>query len=328
MNLSYIYGRIVFVESHFMRILFYLSQFIFIYFVAVVPGYGRDRGDDLRMHICGNWEMNETRTYSIKESCKKFSGDQKLCEETTEYDAVISVDSIVADGYVFSWKFKNIKVLAPNLVLQKMGEVCDGLEILYKTDNDGTFIEILNYKEIYDCICKSLCMLAKNYAKTPAVEAVLEQLRACFSTREAMEDTFLNEIKLFHSLHGENISSSTSKEYKKRVPNLFGGTPFPGICSIELEDFDNTSKICKVAVNHFIDEEQAQNNIYRYLKKLSRRMAHALPSKEDIPQIQINDSSSISINLLSGWLVAATNNELISTGPIQQIMHTEINQKY
>ena len=142
-----------------------------------------------------------------------------------------------------------------------------------------------------------------------------------------MKACLLKEIQLFHSLHGENVSITRSKEFKKRVPNLFGGTPFPGICSIEVENFDNESKICTVAVNQMINKEQAQNCIYRYLRNLSRRMAHPVPTKNQIPQVQLNDSSSISINMRSGWLVSATNNEFISAGPIQQATCTEICQK-
>ena len=301
--------------------------FIIALILSILQGYGKDHGENLCMKICGNWAINETKTYSVKESCKKYKGDQQLCEETTEYDATISIDSITPDGYVFKWKFSQIKVFAPHIIYKKMGELCEGLEVLYKTDKNGTFIELVNYNEIHDCLCKSLCTLAKLFPNNPTIEAVFEQVRSTFSTREAMEATLLNEIKLFHSLYGKNVSSSMNKEFKKRVPNLFGGTPFPGICSIEVENFDNESKICTVAVNQFINKEQAQNTIYRYLKNLSRRMSHPIPSKEEIPEIQINDSSSISINLLSGWLICATNNELISTGNIQQKTYTEINQK-
>jgi len=303
------------------------NLFVLALLISILQGYCKDHGEDSCVRICGSWEINETKTYSIKESCKKYRGDKQLCEVTTEYDAVISIDRIVANGYIFKWKFSHIKVFAPHIVYQKMGELCDGLEVLYKTDKNGTFIELVNYKEIHDCLCRSLCILAKQFANNPTTQAVFEQVRSTFSTREAMEATLLKEIKLFHSLHGKNVSSSASKEFKKRVPNFFGGTPFPGICSIEVENFDEESKICTVSVNQFINEEQAQNNIYRYLKNLSRRMAHPIPSKEEIPQIRINDSSSISINLLSGWLICATNNELISTGSIRQKTFTEINQK-
>ena len=138
------------------------NLFTLAFLLMFFHGFCKDRGEHSNLRICGKWAINDTKVYSIKESCKKYSGHKQLCEETSEYDAIISIDSVTSDGFIFKWKCCHLKVNSPHVFFQKIGKLCDGVEILYKTDPNGTFMEFVNFEEVHDCLTKSLTNLQNN----------------------------------------------------------------------------------------------------------------------------------------------------------------------
>jgi len=119
--------------------------------------------------------------------------------ETTKYDLEITVLKADEKSYTVEWIYKNITNDSENPTIKKLMNITKDLNVIYKTDELGSFVEVVNWKEIKEYTQKALSSLKKDFKDIPEMDKVLKQMEATFSTKEAIEATSIKDIQQFHT---------------------------------------------------------------------------------------------------------------------------------
>jgi hypothetical protein len=176
------------------------------------------------------------------------------------------------------------------------------MKIIYKTDELGSFTEVVNWKEIKKFIQKSTKALRKELKLIPEMEKVLKQIEATYSIKEAIESASIKEIQQFHAFHGAKYLLGEVLDGELKVPNLFGSEPLDSEFSVYLEEIDETENNYTIRAKQEVNKEQLTNATYDYLLSLANTLKIAPPNREDLEDLK-NETLTTSIIHDTGWVI-------------------------
>jgi hypothetical protein len=172
-------------------------------------GYSQSAGKDSSASCIAYWKAGEEKTYTIIHEKITNTPDKNESVIRFAYQVRVSVIDATANDYTIKWVFQ-----LPDSARIKHPEMADslpvynGLQMLFRISEMGTFIELLNWEEVRDA-----------YISMGAGKSL-------YTSRKLVEAGLIREIQLFHMPYGYKF---TTKEMvaNTRLPNPFGGDPFP-----------------------------------------------------------------------------------------------------
>jgi hypothetical protein len=105
------------------------------------------------------WKKGEKQNYTITTEKIKLKGSDTTSKEMTTYDVEISVANVNDKYYTIEWAYKNIKTNSSDPTIQKLMNMTKNMKVIFKTNELGTFTEVVNWKEIKDYIQKTTSAL-------------------------------------------------------------------------------------------------------------------------------------------------------------------------
>ncbi len=190
----------------------------------------------------------------------------------------------------------------------------------------GSFVEVVNWKEIRDVIKKGTDLLAKDYSNIPEMDKVLKQATLLYSSKEAIESGAIKDIQQFHTFHGGKYRLGEVVEGKIKVANLYGGEPFDANMQVYLDEMD-------VKENNFLlrsfqetDKEQLLTATLDYLKQMSETLKIKAPTRDDVKDLK-NELATASLIHDSGWNVYTIQTLTVSSNNVTQVEERVIELK-
>ena len=99
---------------------------------------------DSTVQVIGYWKKNEKQSYTITTDIIKLSESDTASRETIKYDVDILIIDSTAESYTIEWFYKNYSVNTDNKFIKKMTSMAQDMKVVIKTDEFGSFIEVLN----------------------------------------------------------------------------------------------------------------------------------------------------------------------------------------
>lgn len=264
------------------------------------------------------FEKDEARTYHVTETSETFKkSSTKPSESITKgYDILIKVKDNTDTSYIMEMTYKNFK---DNDIKKKKDEeaefknalknITENLIVQYRTDENGTFDTILNLPELAEKIAETMeltidelitKMEIKDQDKIDAIKKTLGLIKEMFIKPENVEILFLDDINIFHSMYGFELTLNKSQDLEIDF-NLFNNQHIKGIGTINLTGINKAKDDCKFDMNEKPNAEELAN----YLKDL---IQYFVPEK-DIKKGKTEDfkyNSTIKISytmsLSKGWM--------------------------
>jgi hypothetical protein len=176
------------------------------------------------------------------------------------------------------------------------------MQVIYKTDEMGGFIEVINWKEIRAYNQKAIAVLRKKFGTAPEIEKMLKQIENSFSTKEAIEAASIKDIQQFHSFHGGKYKLHEEISDKIKVPNVLTNIPFDADYSLYLDEINETDNNYIIRSSQVVDSTQLMDATFQFLSNLAKSMNIKAPKKEDIKGLS-NDIQLASRIHGTGWVV-------------------------
>lgn len=310
---------------------FHGYAFIFAIFAIAAlalanPSRAGDQAEEKTASVVGNWREGDNRDLTVKIGKQKDINGRRTNEDIT-YDVAIKVTGESQEGYTIEWVYNNITYSGNNPFVKRLYKTSEGLKIVYMTDRDGMFRELVNWKEVQDHLYAALDLLGREFPENQSIQVLIGQFKIMYSSRETIEST-LRDIKIYHSPYGGEYTLGEWTSTETRLPNHLGGYPYPAIVKIGMTEWDPVKNRCKIVASQTIDAEKATSVIREFIRNTSRQNGGQQPAEEsDVPAIDINDVFEYEVELAQGWVSKAYFKRESQTGLAKGVDTYEITAK-
>lgn len=270
--------------------------------LCIMPLFAQINMADSTVQVVSYWDKGEKQNYTITLEKIKLKGEDTTSKELISYDVEVSVTGATKNSYTVQWDYKNFKTNDKNELTQELSKINKNMQVIYKTDEMGGFIEVINWKEIRAYNQKAIAVLRKKFGTAPEIEKMLKQIENSFSTKEAIEAASIKDIQQFHSFHGGKYKLHEEISDKIKVPNVLTNIPFDADYSLYLDEINETDNNYIIRSSQVVDSTQLMDATFQFLSNLAKSMNIKAPKKEDIKGLS-NDIQLASRIHGTGWVV-------------------------
>jgi len=274
--------------------------------------------EDSTVQTIGYWDKNEKQSYSVTTDKYKLKGTDTTSKENMKYDVDITILDSTAKSYTIEWFYKNFTMDTKNDLVKKIMSIAQNMKLIIKTDENGAFTEVVNWKEVRDYIKKAADKMREELKDVPKMHAIIKQAEAMYSTKEAIESAGIKDIQQFYTFHGAKYKLGETIEGKLKVPNLFGGDPFDCDVSLYLDTIDVEENNYIMRSTQEVDHEQLTNATYNYLVSLSKNLKVDPPKKDDLKDLK-NEITTGSRIHGSGWVVYSIQTQTVTSEDLTNV---------
>jgi hypothetical protein len=282
--------------------------------------------EDSTVQAIGYWDKNEKQSYSVTTDKFKLKGTDTTSKESMKYEVDITILDSTAKTYTIEWFYKNFSMETDNELIKKIMSIAQDMKVIIKTDENGAFTEVVNWKEVRDYIRKATDKMKEETKDIPKMEAIINQLEATYSTKEAIESAAIKDIQQFYTFHGAKYKLGETLEGKIKVPNIFGGEPFDCDFSLSLDEINEEDNNYIMLATQTVDKEQLIHATNEYLVALSKKLKIDPPKKEDLKDLQ-NETTTASRIHGSGWIVYSVQTQTVTSDNLTNVEECAIEIK-
>ena len=296
-----------------------IKEFLTILLLATgMTTFGQINMADSTAQVITYWEKGEKQNYSVTSEKIKIKGADTTSKEMTTYDVEITVLNISEKSYTIEWLYKNIKSNSQNPIVQKLMNITKDMKVVFKTDEFGAFIEVVNWKEIKEYIQKEASALRKDFKEIQQMDNVIKQIEATYSTKEAIESASIKDIQQFHSFHGAKYKLGEVLKGQIKVPNLYGTEPFDSEFSLCLDEINEADNNFIIRSTQQVNSEQLTNATYDYLTKKAKTMNIEPPKREELKELK-NETLTATRMHGTGWVVYSVQTTTVTSDNVTNI---------
>ncbi len=248
------------------------------------------------------WEKGEKQNFTVTQDKIQLTGEDTTKKERLVYDVEVTVLKANKKSYTIKWKYKNISSNTDDQFTQKILGISKDLEVIYKTDELGVFLEVVNWKEIRDFINEAMTLLKKEFKNKQISAAVFDDIASKFSSKEVIEAVSINDIQQFHMFHGGKYKLGEQLDFKMQVPNIYTSTPFDSDVNVYLDEIDTVENNFIIRSSQVVDSEQLLKATLTYLRAISEKMNVEGPDEESMKDV-LNETLTASRIHNTGWVI-------------------------
>lgn len=258
---------------------------------------------DSTVQVIGYWDMDEKYSFNITEEKYQVIEFQDTTErEIFSYVVDVTIIDSTENFYTIEWFYRDFNFDSTNEIMQKLAAITDEMKIIIKTDEFGTFLEVVNWKDIRKFIKKGISTLENDYKEIPNMDKVFAQVKDLFSTKESIESAAIPEIQQFYTYHGAMYKLGEELNATMKLPNLYGGEPFDSDLTVWLDEINPDDNDYIIRMNQNINPEQLADATFNYLSKMSSNLEAPEISRDDFENIS-NTILTASIIHGTGWII-------------------------
>ncbi|HRN74059.1 MAG TPA: hypothetical protein PLM81_13105 [Ginsengibacter sp.] len=301
------------------------TQIFIFFFLWSVNATAQINVEDSSAQAVTYWNKGEVQTYIITNERMRFKGTDTSELESGTYEVTLKVLDSTENSYTLQWVSNVVGTRADDVLRQKLLEVSGNVRIVYKTDEMGAFMEVVNWEELRDRIDKAIDVLAGMNGDTKD-NPIAEAVRKLYSTKEAIESVAIKDILQFHLFFGVKYLLSNPVEMELKVPNIIGSEPFDARLVVELKDIYPEDALFVLTALQQVDEAQLENSVFDYMSMIAKETGGALPVREELKGLK-NEVFTVSSIHDSGWVLYSEQTSTASLGAITKIEKRTIRLK-
>lgn len=292
-----------------------------LFLLKAFLGFAQINMADSTAQVISYWEKGDKQSFTITEEKIKIDGSDTTSKEMTKYDVDVTVIKSDEKSYTIEWVYKNISSNVKDSATQKILNLSNNTKIIYKTDEMGVFLEVLNWKEVRDYVQTATSVLTKEYSKLKGMDEVIKQIEKTYSTKEAIESVAIKDIIQFHFFHGGKYTLGALIEGKLKVPNIYGKEPFDAELTVYLDEINEEDNNFIMRSIQEVNKEQLTNSTYEYVAKMAKNMNIEPPKREEVGELKNEILTSARIHG-TGWVIYS-----VQTITVTSDKSTQINER-
>src|SRR5690606_26923302 len=198
--------------------------------------------------------------------------------------------------------YKNFDFSNVDATDKKLLSLSKDMKVIYATDEFGSFVEVVNWKEIRNYMMKGIDILKDDIRVHDAQEKILQQVELTFSTKEAIEAIAIKDIQQFHNFHGGKYKLGELVEGSMQLPNVIGKEPFDVEVTISLDEINTENYDFLLTSTQSVNKDQLTNATYEYLVAMADLIKETPPKRDDLKDLTNKSLTTSRINDI-GWII-------------------------
>lgn len=240
---------------------------------------------DSSVQTVGYWDKKEKQVYSVITDKFKVRAKDTVSRARLTYDVEITVIDSTAKSYTLEWAYSNFKSTSTDKLRKKAEQAPQGLKILVKTDEMGSFEEVLNWKEVRDHMLRSTDLMRAEFGSDKNFDIVMKEIEKLYATKENVEAIAINDIQQFYMFHGGKYTKGEPAEGRIEIPNVFGGKPFDAEVYIYLEEINNDESNYILRYEQSVDEKQLMAAATEYVTNIAKKIGKPVPKDFNLKEM-------------------------------------------
>lgn len=291
-------------------------------FILTLPVLAQINMEDSTVQVIGYWNKAEKQNYKITEtSFQVKNGTDTIQRQFYSYNVDVEVMDSTEHSYTIKWLYKDFEIKETwNPVMEKLIPMGNNLAVIFKTDEYGTFQEVINWEEGRDFMKKSGELMKSEYKNIPNFDKFIDQVVAMYSSKEALESSGIEEIQQFYTFHG--IKCKLGEELNADVKianNFFNDKPFDGMLTVELSQIEKDDDFSVLRLWQTADSKQVTDAAFEYVKMMQNTLNVPLLKREDFPVATNDIRTASSIDSPSGWVIYSIQTKEITANNLLQV---------
>lgn len=275
--------------------------------LTTVTGYANNT--DSSIELIPRWKKGDKLQYTMIKTRLKYKSQTTILK--TKFTSPVTIEVIEAndEGYLISWTTGEAVAEDPaqasDPLVKLMTNLMKDYKILLEMDSYATIIGVRNWKDLQKTARDTLQVLRQSMKDSgmdsATIEKICAQVEPMYAAKEQIEMFCTREPQLFFLTLGRSYSLSESIDYQDRLPNPFGGDPFPSQASFVLEKADAASDMAVVRWEQQIDPVAGAQVLEKTIREMAKRMGKPIPEGDVLNSLSITDSATFTHHLSSGW---------------------------
>ena len=257
---------------------------------------------DSTVAVVGYWNLNEKQSYTITKEKYKIENADTSSYEYFKYQVDITILDSSTNSYTIEWFYRDFDSFSANPIEIELSKIFENLEMIFKTDEYGGFIVLVNWKEIRDSIYKATSLLKEEFKDIPNIDEIIKKVENNYLTKENIESGSIRDILQFYYYHGGLYKLGDILDAQIQLPNLYGGNPFDADVSIWLDEINTKDNNSVLRMTQSINSKQLTDATYLYLGNMTSLADSTLPDRKDFALLH-NDTWLVSQIHESGWVL-------------------------
>jgi hypothetical protein len=166
---------------------------------------------------------------------RRIYGGKGAVQSASRTEVNLEVVSADEQGYLLAWTLGETKIDSPrqaqNIVASHMANLLRGYQIQLEIDKSGVITGVKNWRELQQTSSKIVDALTaelKNAEVNPIeIAKVRGQALAMFASKQQIEQLVTHEARIMFAPLGKAYAVGVPVTYQTKLPNTFGGDPFP-----------------------------------------------------------------------------------------------------
>lgn len=274
--------------------------------------FGQINPADSTVQVIAYWNKAERHTYDLTYQKLKVVGKDTIITQNIRYKADVEVVDSTANSYTVQWKYRDYSfgnVTGKQIEENGMGSIIkmfQNIPVLFTTDENGAYKELLNWEEISNKFKKSIDF-GKNTLKLPIeLSAFSEKM----FTRADIEDIAIKDIQLFYMFYGLKLNLGVPIEEQADSGNEITG-PIKSDISLLLEQINFQDSFYHVSYYQSFDEAAISKAM---LPVIISMLSGIVTDKQNINEIKFKSFEDFYGSTLhdSGWPVSTTYDRIVT----------------
>lgn len=279
----------------------YYSTLLFI-LLTCSKAHSQIHMADSTVQSIAYWDKGENHSYSVSLEKIKLKGTDTTSKELSTYDVDVVVKDSTEKSYTIEWTYKNFTTTNTSELIKKLMNISSNQKVVFKTDENGSFTEVVNWKEIRDYNQKAIKELQKSYEDIPELNKLLKQLESTYSSKEAIESVSIKDIQQFHTFHGAKFKLGEELKGQIKVPNIYGNTPFDADITLYLDEINESENNYVLRATQSVNKDQLLEATYNYMASLAKSMNITPPKKDELKDLRSETETAARIHD-TGWVI-------------------------
>ncbi len=267
-----------------------------------IKTFGQISVKDSTVQVIAYWSKLEKQSYHISYNKYKIKNKDTISRELMKYEVDLTVIDSTKNSYTTEWLYKNFTVDTKNKLVNKIALLSKDISVLIKTDEFGSFVEVVNWESVRDYFAKVTEELKIELKDYPNSEKIINSINNMYATKASIEANAIKDAIQFYSFYGVKYKLDKKLEGDITVANNFGGKPFDTNVKISLDEINSEDDNSVIRMKQVVNSEQLTNETFKYLKKIGT-FGNTIPDRKDFPSITNETYTASRIDGDTGWII-------------------------
>lgn len=239
--------------------------------------------DSTKIAFVAYWSIGNDYDFKVSKVKREWKNDVLTKKDSSQYIANFKVLDSTAESYKIQWTYKNnivntFQEKAENIFEDKetVNQILkknDLSKVIYKTNELGEFIEILNWKELGESTKLLLQEMLKSFEKknpekVSELRNAMNPIIEIYSSKQGIEQLAINELQYFHFPFGLEYDITEPIKYEQELPNVLGGKPILADATLTFEEVDFENSYCSIKEETVINPDDTKRVVQELFKKM------------------------------------------------------------